>query len=101
MDFKLIWTAKATIDLEDIVQYYVREERNPLVAAKVGKAIFARVEILQVFPDIGPLYPREVGPYREIFCYRYRIFYRVSKKTKEIFIVRIWHGNRDISKLDL
>ena len=99
MDFELIWTHRASADLEDIVKYYKVEKGSESAALRVGGAIIDRVEILRSFPDIGPLYPRYVGPHREIFCYKYRIFYRVDRTDSKIFIARVWHGRMDFEAL--
>ena len=101
MDFELIWTNRASSDLEDIVKYYKIERSSESVAVKVGGAIIERVEILRSFPDIGPLYPRYVGPHREILCFDYRIFYRVDRTESKVFIARVWHGRMDLSLLQL
>jgi plasmid stabilization system protein ParE len=101
MDFELVWAHRASADLEDIVKFYKIEQQSESVAVKVGSAIIDRVEILRSFPDIGPLYPRYVGPHREIFCYKYRIFYRVDRDQAKVFVARIWHGRMDLDALQL
>ena len=101
MDFELVWTNRASSDLEAIVTYYKIERGSESVAFKVGDAIIGRVEILRAFPDIGPLYPRYVGLHREILCFDYRIFYRVDRTESKVFIVRVWHGRMDSSALQL
>ena len=101
MDFRLIWTDSAITDLRGLVAYYVREEKSPDAALKVGNAIIDRVEILKSFPDIGPSYPRIGGAHREIKCYEYRIFYKVDRDLKIVYIARVWHGARDLGALTL
>ena len=101
MDFKLIWTDRALGDLEKIVRYYVEEEQSREAAAKVGTAIVERVEILKTFPDIGPKYPKRDGVHREVLCYRYRIFYRVDREARVVYVARVWEGSQDPEKLEL
>jgi plasmid stabilization system protein ParE len=100
MDFKLSWTDRALEDLAGVVRHYRDDEHSPEAAKKVGTAIVERVEIIQSFPDIGPRYPRN-GIHREVLCYDYRIFYRVDRDARVVYIARIWHGRQDISLLEL
>jgi plasmid stabilization system protein ParE len=101
MDFKLSWTERAVADLAEIVRYYRDDEKSVEAAKKVGTAIIDRVEVLQTFPDIGPRYPKKDGVHREILCYDFRIFYRVEREARIVYIVRIWHGRQDLSSLIL
>jgi plasmid stabilization system protein ParE len=101
MDFKLSWTERAVADLEEIVRYYQEVERSAEAAGKVGTAIIDRVEVLQTFPDIGPRYPTKDGVHREVLCYDFRIFYRVDREARLVYIVRIWHGRQDPTSLVL
>lgn len=101
MDFKLIWTERAISDLADIVHYYRRELQSPEAGRKVGSAIIDRVEILRLFPDIGPRYPKKDGIHRQVYCYDYRIFYRADRASRIVYIVRVWHGRQDLAALEL
>jgi plasmid stabilization system protein ParE len=101
MDFKLIWTNRALSDLAAIVRYYREEEKSAEAALKVGSAIVEHVEVLRTFPDIGPRYPKKDGIHREVLCYDYRIFYRVDRDTRTVYIARIWHGRQDPASLEL
>lgn len=58
MDFELIWTESALLDLEQIVRYYREEQKSSEAALRVGTEILERVELLKSFPDIGPVYPK-------------------------------------------
>jgi plasmid stabilization system protein ParE len=101
MDFKLIWTQRALSDLSEVVRHYREDEKSVEAAAKVGSAIVERVEVLQTFPDIGPRYPRKNGVHREVLCFDYRIFYRVDREARVVYIARIWHGSQDPASLEL
>jgi plasmid stabilization system protein ParE len=101
MDFKLIWTDRALDDLAEVVRHYREDEESVEVACRVGAAIIDRVEVLQTFPDIGPRYPRKNGIHREVLCYDYRIFYRVDREARVVYIARVWHGRQDPARLVL
>lgn len=101
MEFKLIWTQRAIGDLSEIVRHYREDEKSIDAAGKVGTAIIDRVEVLQTFPDIGSRYPRKDGAHREVHCFDYRIFYRIDRELRAVYIVRIWHGSQDPASLEL
>ena len=93
MDFKIIWTDSAIADLKEIVDYISRD--NPLASEKLGRGILEHVKILEIFPFIGPAYPRRSsGTIREIVYGNYRIFYEVANQLKTVHVLRIWHGAR-------
>jgi len=87
MDFKIIWTDLAVIDLQSVVEFVAAD--NPEAARTLGEDI------------IGPVYPKRSGSkIHEIICRkRYRIFYRVVEDANRVEILRIWHAARDEPKL--
>ena len=72
MDFKVIWSDAAIVDLSVICTYIAA--KNPQAAIRLGEGILGHVQILATFPFIGPAYPRGTnGPLREIVFRPYRI----------------------------
>jgi plasmid stabilization system protein ParE len=51
MDRKLVWTEKASSDIEAIVRYIAR--RDPGAAARLGFGIYDRAQILLQNPEAG------------------------------------------------
>ena len=93
MDFKVVWTDSAIADVREICDYISLD--NPSAAEKTGRGILEQVKILEMFPFIGPAYPRRSsGVIREIVYGKYRIFYEVTDKPKEVHVLRVWHGVR-------
>ena len=98
MDFQIVWTEPALVDLQEIVVYI--SHADPAAAERIGNDIVDHVEILRTFPFIGPTYPRgSHGSRREIVCGNYRIFYRVSEQRKSVEILTVWHGARGTPRL--
>jgi plasmid stabilization system protein ParE len=94
MDYEIVWSEPAVVDLEAIVRYLAR--RSQSAAESVRVAILNHIEILARFPSIGPLYaPDQSGRTREILCHSYRIFYRVNETVHRVEILTIWHGARE------
>jgi len=89
---QLLWTETARNDLQQIYDYIA--ENSVFYADKFVDELFERVEILEVFPDIGRIVP-ELGSQdiREIFHHSYRIMYCVSEK--HIYITQITHMAQD------
>ena len=53
MDAKIIWTERASSDIETIVRYIAR--RNPDAASRIGLGIYERVQILIENPEAGSI----------------------------------------------
>jgi plasmid stabilization system protein ParE len=51
MDRKIIWTERASSDIESIVRYIAR--RDPGAAGRIGQGIYDRVQILAQHPQAG------------------------------------------------
>jgi toxin ParE1/3/4 len=93
MDYEIVWTENALVDLESVVCYLLN--RNPPAAEIVRLSILDSIEILKRFPYIGPKYERDTtGRAREIVCGSYRIFYRVKEDTRCVEILTVWHASR-------
>ena len=93
MDFKIVWTLRSREDLRDIATFIASD--NPPAALKLGGLIFARVDTLEKFPELGRVVPERNQPnIREIVVKNYRIVYRVHQKEKFLEILRVWHGAR-------
>jgi len=93
MDFKVIWSDSAIADPEEICGYISR--RNPAAAGRVGEDILERVDLLAAFPYLGPRCPTGSESYvRGLVCGNYRVFYQVNSQTKQVAILRVWHGRR-------
>ena len=98
MDFKIIWTDSAIADLKEICDFISQD--SPTAAERIGRGILGHVKILEMFPFIGPSYPRRSGgAIREIISGKYRIFYEVTNRPKAVHVLRIWHGARGEPKI--
>ena len=95
MDFEVIWTEPAVVDLEEILTFVA--ERSAHAAETLRDSILKHVEVLGTFPSIGPIYTRDRdGGTREIVCRQYRVFYRVDEVARRVEILTVWHGARAV-----
>ena len=93
MDWEVIWAASALADVEAAVQQAARHSVEAAEALRA--ALFASVDVLARFPEIGAVYEAdESGRTREIVCRKYRIFYRPRPADRRVDIVLVWHSTR-------
>jgi plasmid stabilization system protein ParE len=87
MDCKLIWTEKASSDIEAIVRYIAR--RNPNGAARIGFGIYDRAQILIQHPEAGTILDElREGGWRKLIFRRWKIVYTI--RGDAIIIGRVW-----------
>jgi len=87
MAHELIWTLKASADLEAIIRYLA--PRNPDAARRIGQGILERVEMLATHPLAGSaLHEPTDGPYRKLVFENWKIIY--SFRNDDIIIMRVW-----------
>ena len=99
MDYTIVWTQSALDDLRELVRYIAAD--NPAAAERFGSAIIKRVEGITNFPRIGRVVP-EIGNelIREVILAPYRIVYGVDDTTRQITVIRVWHGARGTPDLE-
>jgi plasmid stabilization system protein ParE len=83
----LIWTERASADIEAIVRYIAR--RNPQAAASIGLGIYDRAQILLTHPHAGTFLDelRDAG-WRKLIYRRWKIIYTVREET--VIVGRVW-----------
>lgn len=88
---KLIWTAPALDDLDDIAAWIAIE--NPIAATDFVDRALAGIERLRRFPDSGRRVPEAPGGlYREVILGPCRIIYR--RDGAYVLIVSVLRGER-------
>jgi toxin ParE1/3/4 len=87
----IIWSPLALDRVSEIAGYIAQDKTS--AAEKWVKAIFSKVEQLEVSPEIGRIVP-EIGnsQFSELIYCNYRIIYRVEKTRISILTVR--HGRQ-------
>lgn len=90
---EIIWSDKATTDLELIHDYIAAD--SPFYARVQIERIFRVVERLMVFPESGrtlPEFPHH--PHREVIAGTYRCIYRFEPAYDLVSVVTVVHGSR-------
>jgi plasmid stabilization system protein ParE len=97
MDRRLIWTERASSDIEAIVRYIAR--RNPKASGKIGLGIYQRAQILLTHPEAGTVLEElRGGHWRKLIYRRWKIVYWVLDDV--IVVGRVWpaaKGEADLS----
>ena len=80
MDRKLVWTEKASSDIEAIVRCIAR--RDPKAAARIGLGIYDRAQILLKHPEAGTILDElRQGGWRKLIFRRWKLFTRFVKTS--------------------
>ena len=85
---KIAWSYVALGNLIETNKYIASE--NPEAARKVINDIFEAGNKIKAFPEKGRIVPElRRKNVREVFCYEYRIIYRIE--SKRIFVLTVLH----------
>ncbi len=96
--YEIQWAGPALADLRSIRDEITAEGR-PAAAKRLAKKIRDAVLRLQPHPYSGRPVPEFPGAgYREVIVAPYRIVYELA--DDRVFILRIWHGRRDLTRLE-
>ena len=93
----LVWTERASADIEAIVRYIAR--RNPQAATSIGLGIHHRAQLLLTHPQAGTLLDElREGGWRKLIYRRWKIIYTVRDGT--IIVGRVWPAALGEADLD-
>jgi toxin ParE1/3/4 len=92
---KVAWSYVALGNLIETNKYIASE--NPEAARKVINDIFEAGNNIKAFPEKGRIVPElRRKNIREVFCYEYRIIYRIE--SKRIFVLTVLHMKQRLKK---
>jgi toxin ParE1/3/4 len=92
---KVAWSYVALGNLIEANKYISIE--NPEAARKAIKDIYETGDKIKEFPEKGRIVPEfRRNNIREVFCFEYRIIYRIE--SRRIFILTVRHMKRRLKK---
>lgn len=95
---KIRWTENAARNLESIHEYISQDSK--IYAGRFVKALIKAALKLQTMPLRGRVVPEFDRPHlREIIYRNYRIVYRLVGEEKDVQILAVVHGARDMEAL--
>jgi len=97
----IIWSNKAKIRIEEILNYYKQINRN--IAIHIFSEFKKTINNLKLFPYIGSVEP-ELIEYSYVYRYlliknKYKIIYSVDDKNNKIQIITIWDCRKNPTKM--
>ncbi len=94
---KLRWTEKASKNLQSIHEYIAKDSK--IYAGRFTKSLILATRKLEKMPQCGRVVPElESHGFREVIYRNYRIVYRYLADRKEVQILAIIHGARDLQR---
>jgi len=92
---KVGWSYVALGNLIEMNKYIASE--NPEAARKIINDIFEAGNKIKAFPEKGRIVPElRRKNIREVFCYEYRIIYRIE--SKRIYVLTVLHMKQLLKK---
>ncbi len=83
----LIWTERASADIEAIVRYIAR--RDPRAAESIGLGIYNRAQLLITHPEAGTFLDElRDGRWRKLIFRRWKIIYTI--RDERVIVGRVW-----------
>ncbi|MCP3960157.1 MAG: type II toxin-antitoxin system RelE/ParE family toxin [bacterium] len=96
--YEIFWTGPALADLRPI-RDYVAAEGRPEAAKRLAGKIRDAVLRLRDHPHSGRPVPEVPdGRYREVIVTPYRIVCELA--GDKVVLLRVWHGRRDLTRLE-
>ena len=93
MGFKIVLTPQALADLESIVRFIAKDNRDR--AREFGHELVDRALSLASLPERGRIVPEIGEPRIKEFIHRsYRIIYEIYSDRAVVFVLRFWHAAR-------
>jgi plasmid stabilization system protein ParE len=93
---KIVWSARAKLDLFDILDFYYKRNETAKYSSKLNSAIRGTIKLLEKTPDIGV--QTDVQNVRNLPEGDYSIFYEIRQDRIEI--ITIWDNRQDPADLD-
>ncbi|WP_370655979.1 type II toxin-antitoxin system RelE/ParE family toxin [Candidatus Deferrimicrobium sp.] len=95
---KVAWSYVALVNIIEANKYISSE--NPEAARKVINDIYEAGNKIKEFPEKGRIVPEiRRKNIREVFCFEYRIIYRIE--SKRIFVLTVCHMKQLLKKKDI
>ncbi len=98
MVYRVILSAQAVRDLEQIVRFLAR--RNPSAAEKLGNALLDDALTLAHLPNRGGLLRDRPNYRRIVHPPWFVIIYRVKEANRQVEVARIWDARQNPASLE-
>ena len=96
------FTPEAQSDLDDVLFYIEQELSNSRAAEGLATELFEKIDRVREFPLSGRAVDNEFiidQTLRKFVAGKYIVFYKPDKEAKNIIIVRIVYGGRNMDEI--
>lgn len=101
MKWKIIYAPEAENDLDEIYEYIAYNLKAPKAAAHKTDSIMGEIDKLDNMPMKFRVYDEEPWKSQQLRYFsveKYNVFYMVEEESKEVNIIRIIYGGRNINE---
>ena len=102
MSWQVLYTNRANEDLQNIYKYIIEELKAPEAAQKLITKIMDNIDTLNDMPKRNPLYNKEPWKsrgLRKLIIDNFITFYLTNETKKQVIILALMYGGRDIVNL--
>ena len=93
--YKIIWSPTFKNELDNICSYISEELKEPKIAKKFYLKIIEKLNSLKIFPERHISMKVKNIAFRKLLWKNYVIIYQINFRTREVFILHIFHGNQN------
>ena len=97
MAYQIVWTEKANIERQHILEFWAENNKSKVYSLKLNKLFISTIRDLSNRPNLGR--KTEFKNVRVKIVRDYLIFYEIIKK--EILILSVWDARRDKKNLKI
>ena len=97
MAYQIVWTEKANLERQNILQFWIDHNKSKVFSLKLNKLFVSSIRDIARRPNIGR--KTEFDNVRVKIVREYLIFYEVI--NKHLVILSIWDGRRDRRNLKI
>jgi plasmid stabilization system protein ParE len=94
---KIIWSSKAKLDLQKILEYFYIRNGSKAFSKKLNAKIRKSIKLLSKHPNLG--LQTDIDSIRSLVDGDYAIFYQLDNES--ILILAIWDCRQDPSNLTI
>lgn len=94
---KIIWTHKANLERQEILDYWIQRNHSKAYSVKLNRLIIETLRILAERPEAGR--KTEISNVRVKVIRDYLLFYEIDGNN--LVVLTLWDGRRDQKSLNI
>lgn len=101
-EYSCKFSAKAVVDIEDIMQYISETLCNKQAAKSLLRKIFDKIDQICTYPESGNTIENPFlsdKAVRKVNVDNYVLYYKAEAKEQVIYVIRIVYGKRNLDEI--